>query len=58
MNPLSKKDKENIAKLNAIKGTRYRECEYDLENSKDLIEAIENTTSEFMDYINHAHPRH
>ena len=53
MNPLSKKDKENIAKLNAIKGTRYRECEYDLENSKDLIEAIENTTSEFMDYINY-----
>ena len=34
-------------------GTRYRESEYDLENSKDLIEAIENTTAEFMDYINY-----
>lgn len=50
MNPLSKKDKENIAELNAIMGTRYRESEFDLENSKDLIEAIENVTSEYMDY--------
>jgi len=50
MNPLSRKDKENIAELNALMGTRYRESEYDLENSKDLIEAIENTTAEFMDY--------
>lgn len=53
MNPLSRKDKENIAELNALMGTRYRESEYDLENSKDLIEAIENTTAEFMDYINY-----
>lgn len=53
MNPLSKKDKENIAELNAIMGTRYRESEYDLENSKDLIDAVENTTAEYMDYMNY-----
>ena len=53
MNPLSKKDKENIAELNAIMGTRYRETEFDLENSKDLIEAIENVTAEYMDYIHY-----
>ena len=53
MNPLSKKDKECIAELNAIMGTRYRETEFDLENSKDLIEAIENTTAEYMDYIHY-----
>lgn len=53
MNPLSKKDKESIAELNAISGTRYRETEFDLENSKDLIEAIENTTAEYMDYIHY-----
>lgn len=53
MNPLSKKDKENIAELNAIMGTRYRETEFDLENSKDLIEAIENTTAEYMDYMHY-----
>lgn len=53
MNPLSKKDQDNIAELNAIMGTRYRESEYDLEKSKDLIDAIENTTAEYMDYINY-----
>lgn len=53
MNPLSKKDKDNIAELNAIMGTRYRESEYDLEKSKDLIDAIENATAEYMDYINY-----
>lgn len=53
MNPLSKKDKEDIAELNAIMGTRYRESGYNLENSKDLIEAIENVTAEYMDYINY-----
>ena len=53
MNPLSKKDKENIAELNAIMGTRYRESEYDLENTKDLIEVVENTTAEYMDYMNY-----
>lgn len=53
MNPLSKKEKERIAELNAISGTRYRETEFDLENSKDLIEAVENTTAEYMDYINY-----
>lgn len=53
MNPLSKKDKESIAELNAIMGTRYRETEFDLENSKDLIEAIENATAEYMDYIHY-----
>lgn len=53
MNPLSKKDKENIAELNAIMGTRYKESEYNLENNKDLIKAIENATAEYMDYINY-----
>lgn len=53
MNPLSKKDRETIAELNAISGTRYRETEFDLENSKDLIEAIENITAEYMDYIHY-----
>ena len=53
MNPLSKRDKENIAELNAIMGTRYRESEYDLENSKDLIEVIENATAEYRNYINY-----
>ncbi len=53
MNPLYKRDKENIAELNAIMGTRYRESEYDLENSKDLIEVIENATAEYRDYINY-----
>lgn len=53
MNPLSKKDKESIAELNAIMGTRYRETEFNLENSKDLIEAIENTTAEYMDYMHY-----
>lgn len=53
MNPLSKKDQDNIAELNAIMGTRYRESEYDLEKSKDLIDAIENATAEYMDYINY-----
>lgn len=54
MNALSKKDKENIAELNAILGTRYRENEFDLENSKDLIEAIENITAEYMDYMHYS----
>lgn len=53
MKPLSKKDKENIAELNAILGTRYRETEYDLENSKDLIEVTENLTAEYMDYVHY-----
>lgn len=53
MNPMSKKEKENIAELNAIMGTRYRETEFDLENSKDLIEAVENVTAEYMDYIHY-----
>ena len=53
MNPLSKKDQDNIAELNAIMGTIYRESEYDLEKSKDLIDAIENATAEYMDYINY-----
>ncbi len=53
MNPLSKKDKESIALLNAISGTKYRETEFDLENTKDLIEALENTTAEYMDYMNY-----
>ena len=53
MNPLSKKDQDNIAELNAIMGTRYRESEYDLEKSKDLIDAIEKATAEYMDYINY-----
>lgn len=53
MNPLSKKDQDNIAELNAIMGTRYRASEYDLEKSKDLIDAIENATAEYMDYINY-----
>lgn len=53
MNPLSKKDQDNIAELNAIMGTRYRESEYDLEKSKDLIDAIQNATAEYMDYINY-----
>ena len=53
MNPLSKKDQDNIAELNAIMGTTYRESEYDLEKSKDLIDAIENATAEYMDYINY-----
>lgn len=53
MNPLSKKDKENIAELNAIMGTSYRETEFDLENGKDLIEAIENITAEYMDYMHY-----
>ena len=53
MNSLSKKDKENIAELNALLGTKYRENELDLENSNDLIEAIENSTAEYMDYINY-----
>lgn len=53
MNPLSKKEKERIAELNAISGTRYRETEFNLENSKDLIEAIENTTAEYMDYMHY-----
>lgn len=47
---LSKKDRENIAKLNAMMGTRYREVEYDLSNTKDLIEAVEYITAEYMDY--------
>lgn len=53
MNSLSKKDKESIAELNAIMGTRYRETELNLENSKDLIEAIENATAEYMDYMHY-----
>lgn len=53
MNPLSKKDTEDIAELNAIMGTRYRETGYDLENTDDLIEALENVTSEYMDYMNY-----
>lgn len=53
MNPLSKKDQDNIAELNAIMGTTYRESEYDLKKSKDLIDAIENATAEYMDYINY-----
>lgn len=53
MNPLSKKDKESIAELNAIMGTRYRESEYNLENTDDLIEAIENVTAEYMDYMHY-----
>ena len=53
MNPLSKKDQDNIAELNAIMGTTYRESEYDFEKSKDLIDAIENATAEYMDYINY-----
>lgn len=53
MKPLSKKDKENIAELNAILGTKYRETEYDLENSKDLIELTENLTAEYMDYVHY-----
>lgn len=53
MNLLSKKEKDDIAELNAIMGTRYRENGYNLENSKDLIDAIENATAEYMDYINY-----
>lgn len=53
MNPLSKKDKENIAELNALLGTRYRENEFDLENTDDLIDAVENITAEYMDYMNY-----
>ena len=53
MNSLSKKDKESIAELNAIMGTRYRETEFNLEKSKDLIEAIENATAEYMDYMHY-----
>lgn len=53
MNALSKKDKESIAELNAMMGTRYRETEFNLENNKDLIEAIENTTAEYMDYMHY-----
>lgn len=54
MNPLSKKDKDNIAELNAMMGTRYRETEFDLENTKDLIEAVEKTTAEYMDYSHYS----
>ena len=53
MKPLSKKDKENIAELNAITGTHYRETAYDLDNTKDLIEAVENLTAEYIDYTNY-----
>lgn len=48
--PLSKKEKDEIAELNAIMGTRYREIGYDLESTQDLIEAVENFTAEFIDY--------
>jgi len=51
--PLSEEEKEDIAKLNALSGTRYRESDYNLENSKDLIEAIENLTAEYMDYLHY-----
>lgn len=54
MRPLSKKDKKDIAHLNAIMGTKYREAGYDLENSQDLIEAIQNITAEYMDYMQYA----
>lgn len=53
MRPLSRKDKKDIAELNAIMGTRYRESGYNLENSEDLIEAIQNITAEYMDYIHY-----
>lgn len=53
MRPLSKKDRDDIAELNAIMGTKYRESGYDLENSNDLIKAIENTTAEYMDYTHY-----
>lgn len=48
--PLSKREKNEIAHLNAILQTGYREGGYDLENSEDLIEAVINVTAEFMDY--------
>ena len=53
MKKLSKEDKDNIAQLNAIMGTRHREENYDIENSKDLIELVINKTAEYMDYINY-----
>lgn len=53
MNPLSNKDKEDIAQLNAIMGTTYRESGYNLENENDLIEATEYITAEYMDYANY-----
>ena len=53
MRPLTKREKEEIANLNAIMGTKYREGGYDLENSEDLIEAIINVTAEYMDYTNY-----
>lgn len=53
MNALSKRDKENIAELNAMLGTKYKETEFDLENTKDLIKIIENITAEYMDYTNY-----
>lgn len=52
--PLSKKDREAIAELNALTGTSYRETAYDLENTKDLIEIVENLTAEYMDYTHYA----
>ena len=50
---LSKDDKENIALLNSIMGTRYREENYDLENTKDLIELVTYKTAEYMDYMSY-----
>ena len=51
--PLTKKEKEEIAQLNAIMGTKYRESGYDLENTKSLIEAIVYITAEYMDHMDY-----
>ena len=53
MKPLSKNEREYIAQLNAISGTHYRENGYDLENTKDLIEAVQYITAEYIDYYNY-----
>lgn len=53
MADLSKENRENISELNAIYSTRYREVGYNLENTEDLIEAVQVTTAEYMDYYNY-----
>lgn len=53
MEDLSKENRENISELNAIYSTRYREVGYNLENTEDLIEAVQVTTAEYMDYYNY-----
>lgn len=49
-NQISRDDTNKIAELNAIMQTSYREVPYDLNNTKDLIEATKYITAEYMDY--------